>query len=830
MSLEHYRNKRDFTKTPEPDGAISSESENRWRFVVQKHAASRLHYDLRLELDGVLLSWAIPKGPSLDWADKRLAIHVEDHPLDYLEFEGVIPGHQYGAGTVMVWDLGHWTPRHDARADYASGELKFDLAGSKLQGGFMLKRLDRRGDNQWLLIKEKDSAMRELEDFDVLVELPLSVLTERTLDEITADRTVLPSAHGSIEPVAFDASDYPRAQPAAMPTIIRPSLPTASRQPPTGGKWVHELKHDGYRMICFFDRGHVRFQSRNGNDWTVRLPSLSRMIARLPCEQAVIDGEIVWLSESGLANFQSLQNRIGAGKDAELRYFAFDLLHLNGYRLTACQLAERKEILGMLVEALGTSRFAFCEHLTGDGKLILQQACKLGAEGIVSKRIDKRYAEGRFEFWQKTKCLQSRDLVIGGFTPSSASRKGLGAILLGAPTGNNRLHFLGKVGTGFSHDSLLRIRSLLEELVSPNSPFDNLNRRSADKGTKWVEPIVIAEIEFGGWTEDGVIRFGSFKGLREDLSYEDLEIHTHRCAAESEMTAARELPPAGDIQVEPRLPIPDDLAQIRISSPSRVVYPDMGISKLGLSTYFAQVGSFMLAHIAGRPLSLLRCPGGLGQTCFFQKRAPQGLSQHVERIQLPTSEGDKVFLVVRDLVGLLSLIQFGAMELHVSNAMADDYDRPDRVVFDLDPDPQLPWAAVRQAACDLREFLQTLGWEPLLKTSGGRGLHLVTPAQSTWTEARKLSKQIANDLAAKHPKRFTTNASKSSRRGRIYLDVNRNVRGASTIAAYSTRAKRNAPVSVPIAWEELDAIDSSDVFGLQATMERLAKLGDPWCP
>lgn len=829
MSLESYRSKRDFSKTPEPQGN-SADLENQWRFVVQKHDATRLHYDLRLELDGVLLSWAIPKGPSLDWEQKRLAIHVEDHPLDYLNFEGVIPTHEYGGGTVMVWDIGHWTPRGDASVDYQAGALKFNLAGEKLQGGYMLKRLDQRGDNQWLLIKEKDSAMRDTADFDVLAELPHSVVTNRTMQEIAADRSVVWSPQTSIQPLEFDAQEFTGAKAAAMPAIVRPSLPTASRHPPTGQKWVHELKHDGYRMICHVDQGQVRFQSRNSKDWTDKLPSLSRVLTGLPCEQAILDGEVVMVNERGLSNFQSLQNRIGSGNDVELRYFVFDLLYLNGHQLTACPLAERKGILAELLKQLNAPRVSFCEHLTGDGVMVFQQACKLGAEGIVSKRIDKRYGEGRFEFWQKTKCLQSREFVIGGFTPPTSSRQGLGAILLGSPTEDDRLHFIGKVGTGFSHDSLVQLRKLLDELVVVKSPFENLNRRTADKGTKWVEPRLIAEIEFGGWTDDELIRFGSFKGLRHDIRLADLELYSGPPAFEPTVPRSVELPPAKDVQVIPGLAIPHELSQIKISSPQRLVYPDMGITKLGLAIYYAQIGSFMLPHIAGRPLSLLRCPGGVGQTCFFQKRAPQGLSDAVERVELPTSDGASTFLIVHDLVGLLSLVQFGAMELHVSNATAENYDAPDRMVIDLDPDPELPWRAIQQAARDLRKRLQALGLEPMLKTTGGCGLHLVVmlPKPFTWKEMKELSQQVASELASEFPQRFTTNVSKSARRNRVYLDVNRNVRGASTVAAYSTRAKRNAPVSVPIEWEELDALTASDDMSLQDTMFRLAQSGDPW--
>lgn len=830
MSLDSYRQKRDFSNTPEPLG-VNAEADNQWRFVVQKHAASRLHYDLRLEFDGVLLSWAVPKGPSLDWSQKRLAIRVEDHPLDYLDFEGVIPSHQYGGGTVMVWDTGRWNPRGDAGEDIAAGGLKFELFGQKLQGGFMLKRIESKEKNQWLLIKEKDSAMRDVADFEVLQELPHSVLSERTMAEISAAKTSI-FRRADLAPfmqVCF--SDFKNAKAALPPEILRPCLPTATRVPPAGEDWIHEIKHDGYRMLAHLDQRHVRFQSRNGKDWTDKLPSLAALLSQLPCRQATLDGEVVMLDENGVSHFQSLQNRIGAGKDRELRFYVFDLLYLDGHSLMACSLRDRKQLLSRLLGGWNVGgRVELCEHLTGDGRVIFQQACQLGIEGIVSKRMDKRYAAGRYEFWLKTKCLQSQEFVVGGFTPPSGSKSGIGAVLLGCPTEEGILHFVGKVGTGFSEESLRHLHQQLQPLVVQKTPFKDLNRRAADKGTLWVTPQTIVEIEFGGWTGDGLIRFGSFKGIREDIQLEDLRRNLERTKPASPLTSAAVVSPQQDVRVEPALPIPAELEEVSLSSPSRLVYPDMGISKLGLATYYAQVGAMMLPYIAGRPLSLLRCPGGIAQTCFFQKRAPQGLSERVTRVELPTGEGVRTFLVVEDVVGLLSLVQFNAMEFHVSNASAATYDRPDVMIIDLDPDPSLPWQRVHSAAVRVRDWLRDAGFEGRVKTSGGCGVHVVTHLKSpvTWKELKIVSTQCARELAGKFPQRFTSNVSKAARRGRIYLDVLRNVRGACTIAAYSTRAKRNAPVSFPVAWEELGNLPSSDSLSLQGVMARLAKSGDAW--
>ena len=570
MALEEYRRKREFAKTPEPIGGEPDDGVNQWRFVVQKHDASRLHYDLRLELDGVLLSWAIPKGPSLDWANKRLAVHVEDHPLEYLDFEGVIPLHEYGGGTVMVWDIGHWTPRDDARKDYTAGALKFDLQGKKLTGGWMLKRTNREGENQWLLIKEKDIAMRETADFEVLRELPNSAISGRTMTEIATDKDAVWN-RGPTTEFRPDLTSLTKAKRRPISRVIKPCLPTATRHAPRGEQWIHEIKYDGYRMLCKAEDGDVKFFSRSGRDWTGKLRSLSRWMRALPVESAILDGEVVMMNADGVSNFQALQNRIGAGSDHELRYYAFDLLYLNGHDVTGMPLLNRKEILSDLVQASGLEqRFIFSEHLVGDGPTIFKQACTLGVEGIVSKRIDKRYSSGRFEFWLKTKCLLSREFVIGGFTMPTASRIGIGAILLGVPT-DDGLHFVGKVGTGFSHETLVHLRRLLEPEKVSTSPFLNLDAKKADKGTVWVTPVNIAEIEFGGWTDEGLIRFGAFRGLRDDLEMEELS-QSLPANGEPELAVESSAAPSpADVHPEARLELPDELSQVRISNPHRVV-------------------------------------------------------------------------------------------------------------------------------------------------------------------------------------------------------------------------------------------------------------------
>lgn len=833
MALEEYRQKRSFEKTPEPPGDVAS-TENQWRFVVQKHDASRLHYDLRLEFNGVLLSWAVPKGPSLDWADKRLAVRVEDHPIEYLDFEGVIPQHEYGGGTVMVWDIGQWIPRNDPLADLASGELKFDLAGQKLQGGWMLKRLVRAEENQWLLIKEKDSAMRELVDFDVLRDLPNSVLSDRTIAEIAADNDAIWStATSRSEPFVFQPERYPNSRQAEFPSELRPCLPTATRKPPTGDQWVHEIKYDGYRMVCHRSGTTTRMISRSGKDWTEKFRTLARVVAQLRVESVVLDGEIVVLDEKGVASFQALQHRSGSPRETELRYCVFDLLYLNGYDLTKMTLLDRKEILAELIATHTSNRIFVSEHMTGDGPTIFHQASKLGVEGIVSKRITHPYAQGRSDTWVKTKCLTSREFLIGAFTPPTASRQGLGAILVGIPRENGLLHYVGKVGTGFSHDMLISLQRELSQHQAQASQFENLSRKDADKGTVWVTPTLIAEIEFGGWTNDGMLRFGSFKGLREDMQLTELDssLPAENEPIEVQATSVSATRRPADVRVEPRLELPAELASVRLSNPDRLVYPDMGITKLGVATYYAQVGPWMLPHVLGRPVSLFRCPGGVSQTCFFQKRAPQGLHESVEQIELPASEGQKIFLVVHDVVGLLSLVQFGVLEFHTSSGRTDKFDKPDRLVIDIDPDEFLPWSKTKAATVEIRDWLAEAGLVSFLKTTGGKGLHIVIPVRRrhSWEEVKRFSRQLATMFEKRYPKRFTANASKSARRDKILIDSMRNSRGATAVAAYSTRAKETASVSVPISWDELQGLDSSDSMTLQGVMSRLAVQDkDPW--
>lgn len=869
MSLDDYRRKRQFTNTPEPKGgsvasagdskraASHSNAPDQRRFVIQKHAARSLHYDLRIELNGVLKSWAVPKGPCLDPDVKRLAIHVEDHPIEYLEFEGIIPAGEYGGGTVMVWDIGTWSPvKGDPESAYQSGDFKFRLDGHKLQGGWMLvhtgKRKKGNQTQQWLLFKERDEAARSVDELDVLDEYPYSILSERTLEQIAADKDVavwdqsdtkqshaemrrsLEKRQQKLSISAAPASDaaltklLKKGRQREMPDKLRPMLPTATRRPPKTDRWVHEIKYDGYRMLTFIDGKSVRFVSRSGKDWTDKLPRLRSLIRQLPIDRAILDGEIVMMAADGTTSFQALQNRIGIGNDAELRYYVFDLTYCGDRDLRQLNVLQRKEILRRLIPTdSDQAAIQFSDHITGVGPLVMQQACKLGAEGIVCKRADSRYHEGRSDEWLKSKCLQSAEFLVAGYTDSTAARIGFGALVLGFRNDRQELCYAGRVGTGFSHQTLVDLKKTLDSIKQAKCPFDVFPDQ--EKGSHWVSLQLIVEVEFSGWTDNGLIRFPSYKGIRDDIAVKDV---THQSILRNADPASATAATTGDVAPESILPVEAaGLDQVNISHPDRIVYPEVGITKLGVATYYAQVVEWMLPHIIGRPLSMLRCPKGTDERCFFQKRAPAGLPAEVQRIEITTKVGPRPFIAVNDAVGLLSLVQFGVFEFHVWGALADQPEKPDRVVFDLDPDPSVPWKMVVAAAFEIRERLEALALISFVKTTGGKGLHVVVPLRRrhTWDDIRNFSELIGKQMAAASPGRFTMNSSKRARRGKIYIDSLRNRRGSTAIAPFSTRAHATASISMTVAWDELDILPSGNSYTVQNAIRRLVNLDeDPW--
>jgi len=836
MPLREYARKRDFTRTPEPRGRPHGARSGAAAFVIQKHAASRLHWDFRLELDGVLKSWAVPKGPSLDPADKRLAMHVEDHPVEYGDFEGVIPAGEYGGGTVMLWDRGTWTPVGDAREGYRKGSLKFRLDGERLQGGWALVRMrgrsERDGDRTWLLIKEKDGAARAGWDAGKIEGKAKSVASDRTMEQIAAAKDRVwhakdaPWEGPSAPPAAgaraarakpATAARAARAKPAAapatrgragaLPRFVPPELATLVSEAPEGNEWLHEIKFDGYRILARLEDGRVRLMSRNDKDWTARLPEVAEAVARLPARRALIDGEVVVLQPDGTSSFQALQNLMQGERRGELAYMVFDLLHVDGRDLTGLPLEERKAALGELVgeKASGTVRYS--AHVVGGGVEFLRQACRLHLEGAVAKRRDAPYRSGRGRDWLKVKCGRRQEVVIGGFTRGEGSRVGLGALLVGVREGP-RLVFAGKVGTGFDAKSLRALTSRLEKLERRDSPFDPAPRIA---GARWVKPELVAEVAFTEWTSDGKMRHPSFQGLREDKPPTEVrrEVETAPSAR------------AGDGAT---------VGGVRLTHPDRVLFPKPRTTKLDLARYYESIAEWILPHLAGRPTTLVRCPDGIDGQCFYQRHAgPGAAGGALRRVKIRGQKGEG--LVVDSVDGLISTVQLGILEIHTWNATTDDLERPDRIVLDLDPGPGVTWARVIEAARLVHGMLERVGLESFVKSSGGKGLHVVAPLTpgASWDETGAFTRAVAETLARRQPDRYTATMAKTARPGKIYVDYLRNRRAATTVAAFSTRARAGAPVSMPLAWDELSPRVTADRFTVATVPSRLAaRREDPW--
>ncbi|MGH6899969.1 MAG: DNA ligase D [Geminicoccaceae bacterium] len=816
-ALERYRKKRDFSKSREPPGGKVAAGTS--LFVVQKHAARRLHYDLRLQFGDALRSWAVPNGPSLDPKARRLAVRVEDHPLEYVDFEAQIPKGQYGAGGMIVWDRGTWVPMGDPEEGYRKGTLKFRLSGEKLGGGWTLVRLKpkdgERGDN-WLLIKERDPFARSEADGDILEERPESVITGRRVEDLAAPAAPPQAAPGR-KVRSIRAAAIKGARTASLPREIRPQLASPASRVPDGDDWLHEIKFDGYRTIVRIDGGEVRLLTRTGLDWTDRYGRLAGAFGELPCQQALIDGEIVVQDAQGHSSFSALQDALSEGRTHELTFFAFDLLYLDGYDLTKAPLTLRKRALARLLEGTvdGTSALQLSEHVEGGGPAFFAQASQLGLEGVLSKRADAPYQQTRTRSWLKVKCRQSDDFLIVGYNPSEAAG-GIGALLL-AEAEDGGLRYVGRVGTGFAMAEMRRLHARLEALRAKKATVA-LPPEERRKGIVWVRPALIAEVEYGNRTADGILRHAVYKGLRLDK-------------AETESAArAPEAPP----QVERKRYVTDaDLASIWVTNPDREMFGAGGPRKLDLALYYARVGDWILPELINRPVSLLRCPTGKAADCFFQRHALSGMPEAIKRIPL-REEGSKEradYLYVEDARGLFALAQFGAIELHSWGCRVDRPERPDRIVFDLDPDEGLPWREVVSAAHQVADVLRELGLVPFVKTTGGKGLHVVVPIarRQGWPEVRRFCEAFARQQAQQAPKRFTANMAKRERRGRIFLDYLRNARSATAVAAYSLRARPGVPASTPLAWSELDAIDHPADLDYATVVARLGEgFVDPW--
>jgi bifunctional non-homologous end joining protein LigD len=843
MALERYRQKRDFQATPEPAGRVGKRRSRGLAFVIQKHAASRLHYDFRLELNGVLLSWAVPKGPSLDPNDKRLAMHVEDHPLEYGDFEGVIPPKQYGAGTVMVWDRGTWTPATDPEEAYAKGRLKFEVHGEKLRGGWNLvrSRSGNYGDKGWLLFKEADDFARLGAEALITEDRPDSVLTGRSLDEIAAqadrvwhsNRSAAANVKGGAvqKRKSLPTSDVAKlkgARKAPLPDLVEPQLATLMKAPPSGPAWVHEIKYDGYRMLCRIADGEARMMSRNAKDWTADFASLARSLARLPVESAWLDGEVVAVDARGRSSFQALQNALSGTSKTALTYFAFDLLYLNGIDLRGVALAERKRLLEALL-ATAPATVKYSEHFAAPGTAFLQNVQALGLEGMISKRADLPYQPGRGSAWQKVKCERRQELVIGGFTDPEGSREGFGALLLGVYDPDGKLSYAGKVGTGFNAKLLASLHSTLKGLVQEAPAFHNPPRGAEARRAHWVKPVLVAEVSFTEWTNDGTLRHPSFQGLRPDKPAKDVVRERPTVDRESSGEAtSKPAPRAGARPADDK----NAIAGVALSNPDKLLYPEARLAKRDLAVYYMAVGEWMLPHVRGRPLSLVRCPNGWDKTCFYQKNADASAPEAISRVAIDNGDGgESMYMMAESVSALVALVQMGVLEVHPWGSQSQRLDFPDRLVFDLDPEETLPWDDVKQAVLIVKTLMESVGLAPFLKSTGGKGLHVVVPIEPSvgWEQVKGFTKAVAELLERTFPDRFTSKLLKVSRRGRIFIDYLRNAEGATAVAAYSLRAKANAPVSTPLAWDELAKDVRYAHFNALTVPKRLARLKhDPW--
>ena len=886
-----YRSMRDFQVTGEPSGSEKKKffNDQPLPFVIQKHAATRLHYDFRLGWNGVLKSWAVAKGPSYVTADKRLAVQVEDHPIDYGGFEGIIPKGQYGGGTVMVWDQGTWEPQAghtDVEEGLRTGSLKFILHGTKMKGKWALIRMGGKAANEskpnWLLIKEHDDFERTKEDAAVTDKEPDSVVTGRTLEEIARNEDHVwnskETARGNawyrkdagVESTAVSGTasadkgavpqkakkvagklKIPVAAPKErLPGFIKPELALQATTPPSGAGWLHELKLDGYRIQARKDGNKVQLLTRTGLDWTHRMKAIAALVGELPVEQAIFDGEVVVLAENGTTNFADLQAAFQEGVKKPLSYFAFDLLHLNGHNLRGLPLVERKGLLAALLEGDGEF-LRFSEHLETDGLAIFQKACELHAEGIVSKRSASRYSSGRGGSWLKVKCIHEQEFVIGGFTLPSNGKHGVGALLLGYYDGK-KLIYAGRTGTGFTEKTHRVLRNQLEESRQRENPFAN-PPAEARRGAIWVKPELVAQVNFATWTADNLVRQASFKGLREDkpakdVRREELTVAAHVRgieSASSHSASAGTTAKAGSVRnaaggaaakhisaKASKKTSALDHASVRLTHPEKILDAETQLTKQQLADYYWAVAPFMLPHIEGRPVSLVRCPDGSEKPCFYQKHVNAMLPPGITAVDVPDKKTGKIepYITLSTAEALAGLAQMGVLEVHPWGSRNDDLEHPDRIIIDLDPDASIPWPRLAESAGEVRKELKQLGLESFLKSTGGKGLHVVIPVvpEHDWSVIKQFAHAFVLKMEKDQPGLYLTKMSKAARKDRIFLDYLRNERGATAVAAFSPRARAGAAVSLPLDWSELKSRERTvaRVAKFEEWKERLSR--DPW--
>jgi bifunctional non-homologous end joining protein LigD len=960
--LDLYHRKRRFDETPEPAGTRTGSKRAAGRktaapskdqtlaYVIQEHDARRLHYDFRLELNGTLLSWAVPKGPSLDPSVKRLAVHVEDHPVEYGSFEGEIPAGNYGAGSVLVWDRGSWEPvggAAEAARSYAAGKLKFQLHGEKLHGGWTLVRSHMRGSGdkeQWLLIKERDDEARDESEYDVLKKRPGSVLgggsaagsgvsakgaagktvnkgkgkaatkaasgrasktapgSEDEIANETAGKgkkrkgasSIATEPAGRTSPAAVKAAtrsntksaSSSRAEPtrpdivstrtgeslrelaaspsiegavkARLPATFKPQLATLVDAAPPGDDWAYEIKFDGYRVLARIERsvkgGAVKVFTRAGNDWTAKFGKQVQALDQLGLESAWLDGEAVVLDEQGVPSFQALQNAFDSNRPQDIVIYLFDVPFLNGYDLRGVPLEQRRAILHALLEEVDDSVLRFSNDFAFSADELLRSACDMALEGIIGKRRDSGYLSGRSQTWIKLKCRRRQEFVIGGYSEPSGSRAAFGALLLGVYDGDGRLRYAGRVGTGFDAALLRSVKKALDAHETKRMPFAAAPRERSRTPVHWVEPVLVAECNFAEWTSDGIVRQASFVSLRDDKPARQIVKETFRQGADvqqqtdngsdaapkkravsktaaSKTTASKTTTAkTATAKTATKTTTPSEVASVRISHPERVIDKSTGTRKIDLVRYYESVADWMLPHLQDRPVSLVRAPEDIGGELFFQK--------HSQKLSIPNvtqhpglDPGHPPLITVETIEALVGAAQMGTVEFHTWNALAANIEKPDRMVFDLDPDAALGWERMIEAAQLTRSLLDELGLKSFCKTSGGKGLHVVVPLakQAGWDEVKDFSQAVAQHMATTLPKLFSAKMGAQNRKQKIFVDYLRNNRGSSTVAAFSARARPGLGVSVPLSWDEVDATTGGDQWTIENLHERLADLAsDPW--
>lgn len=841
-NLDDYNSMRDFSATSEPAAVKRSgkktAGDHALQFCIQKHDASHLHYDFRLELDGALKSWAVPKGPSLDPKVKRLAVHVEDHPLDYATFEGSIPEGHYGAGDVIVWDRGVWIPLEDPQKAYAKGKLKFELQGEKLAGVWNLVRTHMPGKKEnWFLIKHQDDAARPQDDYDVLVAEPDSVLSERTLVDKPklAAKQVKPLEKAAPKTRKKASGTLTGAHKAKIPAQLKPELATLVDSAPAG-EWSYEIKFDGYRIMARIDHDQVQLFTRNGHDWTHKLPKQAEALAALGLESAWLDGEMVVANEQGVPDFQALQNAFDSGSSTDILYYLFDLPYLNGVDLREVAVEERRAALSTVLGAHEQPLLRFSEAFDETPDALLNSACQMQMEGLIGKRLGSAYVSRRSGDWIKLKCKHRQEFVIVGYTDPKGARSAFGALLLGLhDRDSGELRYAGKVGTGFNETTLKSILAQLKPLQVKTAAVVNPPSGFETKGVHWLKPKLLAEVAFAQMTKDGSVRHAVFHGLRDDKPAKDITEERAKPVkkSESQTTSKKPAKKAVASKPAPAETAPSQLGlangKVRITHPDRVIDAVSGTTKMQLAEYYASVAEWILPQLKDRPVALVRAPDGIAGELFFQKNAEHLAIPGITTLDKEVT-GQPVMLI-NNAEALIGAVQMSTVELHTWNATTVDLEKPDRFVLDLDPDPALPWKSMVEATALTLTVLDELGLKAFLKTSGGKGIHLVVPLTRKlgWDEVKDFSHAIVSHMAKLLPDRFSAVSGPKNRVGKIFIDYLRNGLGATTICTYAARTREGLPVSVPLFREEVAEIKGGNQWNIHNVHERLAEVGEePW--